>query len=122
MLFESGDTGEHDLRTVRNDFTPGFPLRITDGNGNEPKSAASRIRANKEYFLAGAERRAGVMVSVIFMIVFARRDQLKLTRGIIGSQKADFAGRVAGRSEHQIPAASCAVDFDVKTDRKSTRL
>ncbi len=58
--------------------------------------------------------RTGMMIRVIFMVVFARSDQPKFSAGLIGAQVADFAGRMARDGEKQKSAAARAFHRDSK--------
>ena len=52
--------------------------------------------------------------AALFVVVFARSDQLKLTRGLIRAQETDFAGGVAIRDEEEIGAAAGALNIDAE--------
>ena len=43
--------------------------------------------------------RTGMMIRVIFIVVFARSDEPKFSGGPIGAQEADFAGRMTSDGE-----------------------
>src|SRR5260370_366542 len=84
--------------------TPEFPAGIVSRRGHEGKSAAARIRANVKPSVIqipvqpGMSRGepAGVMVGVIFMIVFAGSNKPELSTRLVGAQEAHFARRMTG--------------------------
>ena len=115
MVFESRNTGEHDVRAIRNDFTPGFLLRIPGRSGNEPEGTAARIRSNEKNLRAYTGNGTRMMIRVVFVTVLPLRHQPELAKGLIRAQKPDLAGRVACRGEQQKPAAPRTFDFDMKT-------
>ena len=56
-----------------------------------------------------------MVVGVVFMVVFARSHEPKLSGGLIGAQEADFAGRMTRGGQKEKSAAACALHFDSKT-------
>jgi hypothetical protein len=54
------------------------------------------------------------MVSIVFVIVFARGDEAKVGIGLTGGKEADFAGGVAGDGEEEKGAAASALDVEAK--------
>ena|SRR5205085_4762939 len=114
MALEGFDGSQHHIWTVRNDLEPGFPARTLNGRDDEPKRAAARICADEEILLTQVRQPAGMMVGVVFVVVFAWRNQLKLPERIVCAQIADFAGGVACRGEQDVRAAARALDRNVK--------
>jgi hypothetical protein len=54
------------------------------------------------------------MIDVVFVIVFARRDEMEFAGGLIGAQKADFTGGVAIGDEEKVRAAAGAFDINAE--------
>ena len=95
MGAEGGYAGEHDAGTVGDDFVPAGADGIDGGGGHEAEGAAGVVGADEEDAGRGIAGTAGVMVDVVFVVVAAFVDQLKLQGGAVGAEEADFAGGVA---------------------------
>src|SRR5207244_2769081 len=85
---------KHDLRAIGNDLAPGFSARAVHRGGHEAERAPAGIRANVKHSVIRIRGRPGMVVGVVFMVVFARSHEPKLSGGLIGAQEADFAGRM----------------------------
>src|SRR5260370_42462372 len=92
---------EHDLWPIGDELAPGILPRIVDSGRDQPKRAAARIGANVEdpagWVAARAAKVAGMVIDVVFVIVFARRDQAELRVRLIGGKEAGRATGGAGR-------------------------
>src|SRR6267378_400218 len=137
LAFEKHEVGledfrgcEHDVRAIGNDLAPEFTARVGHRSGHESEGAPAGIRANVKHFISRIRgrpgmfrgkrtrmfrgERTGMMVGVIFMVVFARSDQPKFSRGLIGAQVANFAGRMTRDGEKKENAATRAFHCDSK--------
>ena len=111
---KGGDAGEHDAGTVGNDFVPAEADGIDGGRGHEAEGAAVVVDADKEDAAGGIAGAAGMVVDVVFVVVFARVDERELAGGSIGAEIADFTGGVAVGDEEQIRAAAAAFDVNAE--------
>src|SRR5713226_1540811 len=89
-------------------------MRIVDTSGDQAKRAAAGIGADIEDAASRVGWGAGVVVDVIFVVVFARGDQAKVGIGLVGGEEAHLAGGVAGDGEEQEAAAAGAFDVQAK--------
>src|SRR6266436_4979888 len=105
---------KHDFGAIGNDLAPEFSARVVHRSGHQAESAPAGIRANVKHSLIRMRCQPGMMVSVIFMVVFARSDEPKFPRGLIGAQVADFAGRMTRDGEKWKSAAARALHCDSK--------
>jgi hypothetical protein len=55
------------------------------------------------------------MVHIVFVVVLAGGDDLKVAGGLIGPEKVNFASGVAIGNEEEIGAAAGALDVNAKT-------
>jgi NADPH-dependent curcumin reductase CurA len=55
-----------------------------------------------------------MMADIVFMVVFARSDGLKIAMRLIRTEKADFTGRMARDREEKKILAARAFDFQAK--------
>jgi hypothetical protein len=55
-----------------------------------------------------------MMIDVVFVIVFARSDEAEFAGGLIGAEKADFAGGVTVGDEEEVSATSGALDINAE--------
>src|SRR5260370_3817807 len=89
-------------------------MRIVDTSGDQAKRAAAGIGADIEDAASRVGWGAGVVVDVIFVVVFARGDQAKVGIGLVGGEEAHLAGGVAGNGEEQEATAAGAFDVEAK--------
>src|SRR5262249_42490507 len=71
IISKCSDLREHDLWAIGNHFAPGFAARIIAGSRDKAESASPGICPNKERLSILAGERTGVMVGVVFVIIFA---------------------------------------------------
>src|SRR5260370_359630 len=109
MRCEGVDRSEHDVRAIGDEFFPEVWMGIVDLDRGQAKGAAAGIRADVEDTTGRVARRAGVMVGVIFLVVFARRDQAGVGVGLGSGKKAHFASRGAGDGESKKSSAARAL-------------
>ena len=114
MRFENLGCCEHDLPPIRDDFLPGFTSKGGNGDRHQAKRSATRIRADIKYLARRIACRARMMSDIIFMVVFARSDDLKIAMRLVRMEKADFTGRVARDGEQNKIFAARAFDFQAK--------
>jgi len=111
--------GEHDGGAVGDKFAPIGTLRIGDESGDEAKGAAAGIGADEKQvrsaLMVSCKAESGMVVDVVFVIVFTRGDPLEFAERVGGGEEADFAGGVAVHDEEEIGAAARAFDVDAKT-------
>src|ERR1700730_15344131 len=103
---------EHHVRAIRDEVAPEILPGVVDSCGDHAKRAAARIGADVEDATGGGTRRTGVMVGVVFVIVFARGDDAEVGSGLSGGKEADFAGGVAGGGQKEKTAAARAFGLD----------
>src|SRR5260370_35957251 len=91
---------------------------MCDCGGAQPNRAGARIGANVEdpagWVAARGAKVAGMVIDVVFVIVFARRDQAELRVRLSGGKEADLASGVAGDGQHQKRIAASAFNIDAK--------
>src|SRR5258708_34809362 len=90
--------------------------------GPEAEGSPAGIRPNVKHAFSqirGQPRmvrgeRTGVMVSVVFVVVFSRSDEPKFSGRLVGAQVTDFAGRVTRDVQEEKSAAPRAFHFNSK--------
>src|SRR6267378_1336517 len=123
MALEDLGAGKHDVRAMSYYLAPEFPPWVVYRRGHEPEGASAGIRPNVKHAIIrirgqpGMSRgeRAGMMVGVIFMVVFTRSNEPEFPARPIGAQEAHFAGRMTGAGQKQTIPAARAFHFDSKT-------
>jgi len=106
--------GKHDAGAVGDDFVPAGTRRIGGGRGHQAIGTAAAVGADEEDAAGGVGRAAGMMIDVVFVMVFARSNKMEFAGGLIGAQKADFTGGVAIGDEEEIGAAAGAFDINAE--------
>src|SRR5437867_12787166 len=99
MRLEDFGGRDHDFRPIGDGFLLEFTSWIGNGRGHQAKCPATRIRPDVK---DGARRIAcGVrmMTDIIFMVVFARSDDLKIAMRLVCTEKADFTRGMARDGE-----------------------
>src|SRR6266404_349911 len=105
---------EHDLGPIGDEFAPAIAAWVADGSRHQAKRAAAGIGADVENATGTVAGQAGMMVSVVFVIVFARGNEAEVGIGLSGGKEADLAGGVAGDGEEEKGAAAGALDIEAK--------
>ena len=116
--------GEHDGRAVGDEFPPVGALGIGDRSGYEAECAAAGVGADEENVVCNVPvckckpwnpgLECGMVLNVVFVIVFAGSDQLEFAERVGSGEEADFAGGVAVDDEDEISAAAGALDVNVE--------
>src|SRR5260221_10021394 len=105
---------EHDLGPIGDEFAPAIAAWVADGSRHQAKRAAAGIGADVENASGTVAGQGGMMVSVVFVIVFARGNEAEVGIGLSGGKEADLAGGVAGDGEEEKGAAAGALDIEAK--------
>jgi len=106
--------GEHNAGAVGDDFVPAGARGIGGGRGHQAIGAAGAVSADEENATGGVFGAAGMMVHVVFVIVFAGRDEAEFAGGLIGTKKANLTGSVAIGDKEKVGAAAGALDINAE--------
>src|SRR5215470_14131640 len=87
-------------------------LGIHHRRGDETKGAPTGIRAEKKDVAAVTETR--MMIRIVLVIVFPRRNELEFSERIVGPQEVAFARRVTVGDKKEVIAAARAFDVDAE--------
>src|SRR5208283_589541 len=107
--------GEHDAGAIGDDFVPAGRRGVGGGDSHQAIGAAAGVGADEEDAAGGIGGVAGMMVHVVFVVVFPGGDNLEFAGGLIGAEKAGFAGGVAVGDQKEISAAAGALDINAET-------
>src|SRR5260370_32815727 len=105
---------EHDLGPIGDEFAPAIAAWVADGSRHQAKRAAAGIGADVENATGTVAGQAGMMVSVVFVIVFARGNEAEVGVGLRGGKEADLAGGVDGHGGGERGGAWGGVGLEVE--------
>src|SRR5271157_3595936 len=106
--------GEHDAGAIGDDFVPAGRRGVGGGGSHQAIGAATGVGADEEDAAEGVGGVAGMMIDVVFVVVFTRGDEMEFAGGLIGAEKADFAGGVAIGDEEEVGTAAGALDVNAE--------
>src|SRR6266850_7350172 len=114
MRFENLGGCEHDFRSIGDDFSPEFASKAGNGSGHQAERAATGIRADIKHPARRIACRARMMPDIIFVVVFARSDYLKIAMRLVCTEKVDFTRCMARDGEEKKIFAARAVHLNAK--------
>src|SRR5260370_27558171 len=106
MRLENFRGSDHDFRAIGNDLAPEFSPGVARRGGHKTEGAPTGIRTNIKQSITRVRGETGMMAGIVLVVVFARSDEPKLSRRLVGKQVSDFAGRMTRvRQEEKSTAA-----------------
>src|SRR5437773_8149115 len=108
MRLENFRGSDHDFRAIGNDLAPEFSPGVARRGGHKTEGAPTGIRTNIKQPITRVRGETGMMVSIVLVVVFARSNEPKLSRRLVGKQVSDFAGRMTSDGQEEKSAAARA--------------